>query len=122
LRLATVSAAGEPHVVPATFAVVGDVIVIAVDHKPKRHGDLKRLRNIRANPNVTALVDRYEDDWEQLWWARADGTATQTEADAEPQLFAGLVDKYPQYREVRPQGAIIRITVNRWSGWAYAQD
>src|SRR5262249_12517357 len=35
-RLATVAADGRPHLVPVTFAVRGDVLVTAVDHKPKR--------------------------------------------------------------------------------------
>lgn len=122
LRLGTVSAAGEPHLVPATFALLGDTVAIAVDHKPKKHGDLKRLRNIDENPNVALLVDHYEDAWQRLWWVRADGSATVSDATVEPELLAALVDKYPQYREVRPQGVIIRITVIRWSGWSYAHE
>ena len=58
---------------PVTFAVLGDIIVIAIDHKPKRSMNLKRLRNIADNPRVSLLVDRYDDDWSQLWWVRADG-------------------------------------------------
>ena len=34
-RLATVTEAGRPHLVPVTFAVDGDPIYIAVDAKPK---------------------------------------------------------------------------------------
>src|SRR6185369_3045098 len=43
-RLATADADGRPHVVPITFALLGDdAIVSAVDHKPKRTRALKRL-------------------------------------------------------------------------------
>ena len=74
-RLATVTAGNDPHLVPICFAVQGDTIYSAVDAKPKTTRDLKRLRNIEANPRVTLLVDHYEDDWEQVWWVRVDGTA-----------------------------------------------
>ena len=74
-RLATVDATGQPHIVPVTFAHNDNTIVIAVDHKPKSTRNLKRLRNIEANPKVTLLVDHYDEDWSQLWWVRADGTA-----------------------------------------------
>ena len=67
-RLATVSATGQPHLVPVTFAVDGDMIYTAVDHKPKTTTRLRRLANIAANPQVTLLADHYADDWDQLWW------------------------------------------------------
>lgn len=118
-RLATVSATLQPHLVPFTFALVevGDLIVHAVDHKPKESTDLKRLRNIAGNSRVSALADHYSDDWSQLWWARADGTAEiWSEADAE--IKALLAAKYPQYRETPPRGPVVAIRVERWSGWS----
>lgn len=122
LRLATADGAGQPHLVPATFALDGDTIAIAVDHKPKRHTDLKRLRNIKENPAVTLLVDHYEDDWERLWWARADGVARVLENADAVELVDRLLYKYEQYRQVRPSGPVIEIKVNRWSGWVAAQQ
>ena len=56
-----------------TFAVEGDVIYTAVDQKPKSGTNLKRLRNVSENASVSMLADRYSDDWETLWWVRADG-------------------------------------------------
>jgi len=117
LRLGTADADGKPHLVPATFAVLGDVVVIAVDHKPKRHTNLKRLRNIEQNPAVTLLVDHYEDDWERLWWVRADGVARVIRNEDAGELGAILVAKYEQYQERRPEGPVIEVRVNRWSGW-----
>ena len=43
-RLATVDARGYPHIVPITFAVDGDLVVSAVDGKPKRGERLHRSR------------------------------------------------------------------------------
>src|SRR4051812_31524896 len=74
-RLATADATGRPYLVPIVFALVGDALFFVVDDKPKSTTDLARLDRIRANPRVSALVDRYDDDWDKLWWARADGTA-----------------------------------------------
>lgn len=117
LRLGTADHAGKPHLVPATFAVQGDVVAIAVDHKPKRHANLKRLRNIQENPAVSLLVDHFDADWERLWWVRADGEARVLENELAYGLVDALVDKYAQYRECRPTGPVIEIRVTRWSGW-----
>ncbi|MFI0468738.1 TIGR03668 family PPOX class F420-dependent oxidoreductase [Saccharopolyspora sp. 5N102] len=117
-RLASADELGRPHLVPITFAIRGDVIVTAVDHKPKRTTNLRRLRNIAANPQVALLADHYEDDWSRLWWARADGEAEPTASAARPDLVAALAEKYPQYREHPPTGTLIVIRVARWSAWS----
>jgi PPOX class probable F420-dependent enzyme len=120
-RLATVDGQGRPHLVPVTFAVSGGRIVTAVDHKPKRGHDLRRLRNITANPRVSVLVDHYADDWRTLWWARADGLARVVGVEAEAEraaLVAPLCAKYPQYREAPPDGPAVEITVTGWTHWA----
>ncbi len=46
VRLATVRPDGAPHVVPICFAIEGDTVYSAVDHKPKRSRALQRLANI----------------------------------------------------------------------------
>ncbi|MDJ1137579.1 TIGR03668 family PPOX class F420-dependent oxidoreductase [Streptomyces iconiensis] len=120
LRLATVGSGGTPHVVPATFAVSADSVAVAVDHKPKRHTRLQRLRNIEANPHVALLVDHYSDDWARLWWVRADGEARVRTNEEVVGLVDQLAAKYPQYQRIRPAGPVIEITVRRWSGWQAA--
>jgi PPOX class probable F420-dependent enzyme len=116
--LGTADGGGVPHLVPVTFVVLGDHVYVAIDHKPKRTTDLKRLRNIAANPNVSLLVDRYADDWSRLWWARADGTATvRTFPDLRDDLLSTFQAKYPQYAETPPGGQVVDVAVTRWSGW-----
>ena len=112
-RIATVTPDGAPHVVPICFAVDGDTLYSAVDTKPKATTELKRLRNIRANPRVSVLVDEYSEDWTQVWWARADGTAQVLDPDEH--ALGLLAAKYPQFE---PAGAMIVVSVARWSGWA----
>lgn len=113
-RLATASADAVPRIVPIVFAMAGETLVTAVDHKPKSTTRLRRLADITANPAVSVLVDAYDEDWSQLWWARADGVATVHESfDLEP-----LVAKYADYRDHPPAGPVIAIDVTRWSGWS----
>lgn len=107
----------RPHLVPVVFAVTGDELVIAVDQKPKSTTNLRRLRNIAANPNVTVLCDRYDADWRHLWWVRADGRA---QVDAEnPAAIALLAGKYPQYELDPPRGPVITVSIETWSGWYF---
>ena len=118
-HLATAGMDGRPHVVPITFATDGETLYFAVDAKPKRTTNLKRLQNIAANPAVSVLVDRYEDDWTRLWWVRVDGTARIVEDPAEWERAIDLLMKrYPQYRHTRPQGPVVAISMDRLSGWS----
>ena len=115
-RLATADAAGQPHLVPVAFAVDDDTVYSVTDAKPKRTTALRRLANVRENPRVSMLVDHYEDDWDALWWARADGRARVLEP-AEPEArhaIALLVARYPQQTAT---GAVLAVDVERWSGW-----
>ena len=117
-RLATVDAGGKPHVVPICFAVAKDSIYFAVDAKPKRTRDLKRLLNIAVNPSVSVLVDHYEDDWTRLWWVRIDGRARVLTGGAEADRALDLlVERYPQYGSIRPAGPVVAISIDRMSGW-----
>jgi PPOX class probable F420-dependent enzyme len=121
-RLATADAAGRPHLVPVAFALDADRVYSAIDDvKPKATRRLKRLQNIAANPAVSILADHYEDDWEKLWWVRADGEAYVVEDEAELERARELLrTKYPQYGELGLDiGGAIAIDVSRWSSWSY---
>ncbi|MGH3436683.1 MAG: TIGR03668 family PPOX class F420-dependent oxidoreductase [Sciscionella sp.] len=116
-RLCTIGA-GSLHPVPVTFACDGDVIVMAVDDKPKATRELRRLRDIEASPSVALLVDHYEEDWSRLWWVRAAGSArVLREAVDMARPLDLLARRYQQYRALRPAGPVIRVDVRTWSGW-----
>jgi PPOX class probable F420-dependent enzyme len=120
-RLATVDAQGRPHLVPICFALDGDVLYSAVDEKPKRSRNLERLRNIRARPEATVLVDHYEENWSRLWWVRLRVEASVLEPDAESgRALALLAEKYEQYRREPPAGPVIRLDIREWLGWSAA--
>ncbi len=118
-HLATADANGEPHVIPVCFAYVDAYFWIAIDEKPKRSTDLKRLRNIRENARVSLLFDRYDDDWSRLAYVLVHGTAEVLESGgAHPEVLAALRERYAQYAgmglEERP---LVRVTVDRATAW-----
>lgn len=117
-RVARLATTG-PHIVPIVFAVVGDVIFHAVDHKPKTTTALRRLDNLRADPRCSVLVDAYDEDWEQLWWERADGVGSIL-APGHAEAIDALQAKYEQYRDRPPLGPVVAIRVSRWSDWSAA--
>ncbi len=120
-RLATADAAGVPHLVPVVFVLREETIYSAVDAKPKRTRELRRLANVGENPRVSLLADHYEEDWTALWWVRADGIARVLEADAPEAREAHrlLAARYPQQRDA---GTVLAVEVERWSGWSAAPE
>ena len=118
-RLATVGADGRPHIVPITFALDELTLYFAVDSKPKKTTNLKRLRNIAANPAVSILIDHYEDDWNRLWWVRLDGDARVVADGAEAQkAIRILAARYSQYRMSAPAGPVVAIAIAAMTGWS----
>lgn len=121
-RLATADAAGRPHVIPVCFACDGRRIYSALDAKPKRGrlANLRRVRNIRANPQASLVIDHYEADWSRLWYLLIYGPAELIDAgDEHSTALALLRAKYPQYRAMAlDDNPIIRITPQRAVGWA----
>jgi len=115
--LGTVGSDAAPHLVPVVFAVQGDIIYSAVDDKPKRTRELRRLGNVRENPRVALLVEHYEEEWAALWWVRADGHA-RVLAPGDPvggEAVLTLRERYPQQAGA---GEVLAVDVKRWTGWA----
>jgi PPOX class probable F420-dependent enzyme len=118
-RLATAAADGRVRLVPICFAIVGDRLVSAVDHKPKSTARLRRLDDIAATGTATVLIDHYDDDWDRLWWVRIRGAAT-VHGDDEPIAADArpvLVDKYSQYRAHPPTGPVYSVRLDEVSWW-----
>ena len=103
---------------PIAFAVDGDTVYSAVDAKPKRTKALRRLANVRENPAVSLLVDHWdEDDWDELWWARADGKGRVLAPD-DPEARRAVDLLRERYPRQQATGEILAVGVERWSGWA----
>jgi PPOX class probable F420-dependent enzyme len=103
------------------FALVEGFVVSAVDHKPKRTGQLRRLDDMRTTGAATMLIDHYDEDWSTLWWVRVRGRAeVLTEGGDRDAALDALVAKYPQYREQRPAGAVWRVATDELRWWRAA--
>ena len=120
-RLAIADAFGQPHVVPIVFATDGRCVYTPLDEKPKRVEayQLKRARNLLANPRVAVVVDEYDEDWTRLAWVLISRTAEVSESGEGHAIGLRLLqEKYLQYRsmslERRP---IIVVTPTRVSSW-----
>ncbi len=124
-RLATSDPEGRPHIVPVVFALGDDRLFLPIDHKPKRAETpegLRRIRNLRANPRASLLVDHYDEDWTRLTWVRVDGGVDLvTEGPDYRDALARLAGKYPQYREHplpgEGGGLVIVLRIGTLRGW-----
>ena len=119
-RLATADAAGVPQVVPVCFALRDDTLYVAIDEKPKRTDrPLKRLRNIAANPAVTLVADRYDEDWSRLGWVMLRGHAEILERGPEHAAAQDLLRaRYPQMAAMRLKGLpVIALRIARAASW-----
>ena len=106
---------------PIVFALQGDTLYSAVDSKPKRSRRLRRIENARTRPDVTVLVDHYEEDWAELWWIRLRGRARVLESGEEhDRAIALLTEKYPQYRDEPPDGPVLAVDVIEVRTWSSA--
>ena len=119
-RLATADAAGRPLVVPVCFVVDGAALYSAVDEKPKRTRQLRRLRNVGENPHASLLVDVWDEDWSRLAWVRVDGRADVLAGGGDfTRALQLLRAKYAQYRAMNLErdGAVLRVHADRIACW-----
>lgn len=118
-RLATIDADGRPHLVPVVFALDVDTLYSAVDAKPKRSRRLQRIENARRRPDVTLLVDHYEEDWARLWWVRLRGRARVLDRGEEAARAVALLrEKYEQYRAEPPGTPVLAVDIDEWRAWS----
>ena len=124
-RLATSTSTGEPYLIPVTFVLDANRILIVIDDKPKSGGPLRRVRNILENSSVAVLFDHYEDDWNQLWWLLIRGNAeilhyddfSEEQQSNIPILFK---KKYYQYKDLLfYERTFISISIKTVSSWRF---
>jgi PPOX class probable F420-dependent enzyme len=148
--LATLDARGRPRLVPICFVVDQDdaghdvlahaedagasaapglrlILYSAIDQKPKRSADptnLARVRDILARPTAAVLVDRWDEDWARLAWARLDcdaeilPAARDGAAAGRAHAIAALRAKYPQYEAQRLEDRpLIRLRCGVGAWW-----
>ncbi|HEY3302151.1 MAG TPA: TIGR03668 family PPOX class F420-dependent oxidoreductase [Candidatus Binatia bacterium] len=120
-HLASADDKGRPHVIPICFAFDGKEIYSPIDEKPKKTSPLllKRVRNIRANPHVAVVIDRYDDNWNKLAYVLISGRAQLLFRGARHAKAVRLLrKKYSQYEKMRlEERPIIQITIAGWTSW-----
>jgi PPOX class probable F420-dependent enzyme len=121
-RLATADAEGRPYVVPNCYAFDGARFYTPLDEKPKRvaAAQLKRVRNIEARPEVSLVIDRYDDDWSQLAYLQVAAHAELLAPGDEGHTTAVVLlrERYPQYRTMAlEQSQIIALTPTSVVSW-----
>jgi PPOX class probable F420-dependent enzyme len=120
-HLATADSAGQPLVIPICFVFDGNRIYSPIDEKPKRIAPqkLKRLRNIEANPQVSLVIDRWDEDWRKLAYILVSGKARILLSGQRHRRAVNLLrKKYRQYRSMaidqRPMIVIRPGSVKVW--------
>ena len=120
-HLATADADGAPHVIPVCYAFDGRAIYSVLDRKPKSAAltRLRRVKNIQANPQVSLVVDHYEDDWRRLGYILVFGRAELLlDGDERVAAVRLLREKYHQYRDMDvDENPVIKIVPERIVGW-----
>ena len=131
--LATTAPDGRARLVPVCYALsdrvdkVGrPILYTPIDEKQKKTDnphDVARVRDLLVLPEVTLVVDRWDEDWDRLAWLRIYGHGELLEpqpgeAAEHTTAIALLRARYPQYAghdlEHRP---IIRVALERVVSW-----
>ncbi len=120
-HLATTGARGHPLVVPICYAFEDAVLYSSIDEKAKKSAPLllERVRNIRENPYVSIVVDRYEEDWTRLAYVLIRGRAKiLTRGPRHKKGIDLLRMKYPQYQEMAiEKRPVIHVALNHAKSW-----
>ena len=117
MRVGTVDEGGRVHLVPIVFVIEGDTVYSSTDDDPPP----KRLRNLERNPEVSLIVDAYDEDWSNVWWVRMRGTGRAiTNGPERDHARRLLTERYPQFEGDPGGGPIIAVDIEEWRGWTYA--
>ncbi len=121
-RLATVDQKSHPYVVPVVFVFHENSFFIPLDEKVKTINarKLKRVKNIEKNPNVTLLIDKYQNNWKKLSFLMIHGKATVTDGKNSKlmdKIHKLLTSKYPQYKKIGIGNSCITINPTKVTFW-----
>ena len=131
-RLATLNIDGSPHQIPIVFTWHDGCFWSPIDGKPKQKAQPTRIQNAISNPVASLLIDKYDDDWTQLWWIRADLEITVVHFDdAEAEILeiarqakTKLEEKYLQYGStpvLREPATILSMCPTAFTSWCAAE-
>jgi len=121
-HFATADRSGQPHAVPICFVFDDKYFYSPIDEKPKRTAPakLKRLRNIAENPQVSLVIDNYDENWSKLAYVLITGAARIMQRGQKHRRAVTLLRrKYSQYRTMAiDRRPVIVIKPKRITGWS----
>jgi nitroimidazol reductase NimA-like FMN-containing flavoprotein (pyridoxamine 5'-phosphate oxidase superfamily) len=116
-RLATADARGVPHNVPICPLFDNGKIYFGTDV------GTKKLRNIKANPNVAVVFDDYTEAWDHLRGITIQGEARVVDRQKFRRVRNKIYAKYLQYEPAAPltQGdtAIVEVIPQEKFSWGF---
>ena len=115
-RVATVSAAGVPHLVPVCHVLDDGKLYFASET------GARKIRNLRQNPHLTVTIDLYSDDWSNLKGVMIQGSAAIIGKSPRFRKIRRLLyAKYPQYPDMSAIGerdsVIVEVTPRHAFSW-----
>ena len=121
-HFATADRSGQPHAVPICFVFDDKYFYSPIDEKPKRTAPAKpkRLRNIAENPQVSLVIDHYDENWSKLAYVLITGAARVMQRGQRHRRAVTLLRrKYSQYRTMAiDRRPVIVIKPKRITGWS----
>jgi PPOX class probable F420-dependent enzyme len=117
-HVATADLRGRPHVVPVCLVVEGGRLYFASGKTGRK------LRDLRANPQIAVGADDYAEAWGRLRGVVVHGTARIHARNPTFRRIRGrLYAKYLQYRSEATLGdrdsVVIEVTPRRVYGWGF---
>jgi len=117
-RVATVGAAGVPHVVPVCYVLLDDKLYFASER------GARKVKNLGANARAAVTVDLYMEHWASLKGVMIQGTTALIEGGPRFRKIRGLLyEKYPQYPDESPieerDSLIIELTPRHVFSWGF---
>jgi nitroimidazol reductase NimA-like FMN-containing flavoprotein (pyridoxamine 5'-phosphate oxidase superfamily) len=115
-RVATVGADRVPLLTPVCHVLVDGKLYFGSGKTARK------VRNLRANPNLAVTVDLYSDEWSSLKGVMVQGTGALIEKGARFRKIRKLLyAKYPQYPEQAALGesdsVIVEVTPTNVFAW-----
>ncbi|MFT5391126.1 MAG: hypothetical protein ACI8PT_001318 [Gammaproteobacteria bacterium] len=140
-RLAITRPGRTPWAVPIVYAYADQRIWSPVDGKPKAQmppmdsapntalRPIARIGHLRREGSATLLIDRYDEDWTQLWWIRLTLKVAVLELPpdtAQDHIGAlALLSKYRQYASTALFGTpptLLEMHITAVASWSVSGD
>ena len=121
-RMAVLDEHGVPSIVTVCFVLEGQTLLIAQDNFPEGIAQLReqQMAALAGNPNITVLVDHWEENWNKLGMVmlRGIGEVLPGASLEQRRVLSLLRDKYAQYRGVNMKDEpMIRLDILSMRYW-----